>query len=132
MSDQLAQTRISDFKALHVSALELLQKMDAFMDGSPVHPIEVISYISRCADSLKSFTNFTRSFPLNNFEGDACRHPVQSPDVVGQGGTTKTDLWICPRCGSKTGVPLPKFVSCSECYGTNTPYPTDAPGQGGN
>lgn len=63
--------------------------------------------------------------------GDACRHSVDIPEAPLQGGTTKSDNWVCPRCGSKTGVPLPKFSLCSECYGTKTPYPSEAPVQGG-
>ncbi|MGZ4969510.1 MAG: hypothetical protein ACXV7H_08285 [Methylobacter sp.] len=51
------------------------------------------------------------------------------PEVSGQGGNI-LDTWVCPRCHSTTGVPLPRFSSCSHCYGTSTPYPSDK-GQGG-
>lgn len=57
--------------------------------------------------------------------GDLCLHSEQSPDAVVQGDS------ICPKCSSISGVPLPTFQACSECFGLPVQSP-DAVGQGGN
>jgi|GEM_PF-4331755 len=62
-------------------------------------------------------------FLFPNQSGDLCLHSEQSPDAVVQGDS------ICPKCSSTTGILLPTFQACSECFGLSVQSP-DAVGQG--
>jgi hypothetical protein len=91
----------------------LILELEAYIgwaDSLEYSKILTLSVISNLLSKLKF---------LKPNSGDACLHPAQSPDAVGQDGTT------CRHCGGY-GVTEFDLSPCSSCQSP------DALGQGGN
>lgn len=93
-------TRLSEFISLRDSCRQQLDGLRLLF--SPLS--------QKIADQILKAKAYITSQKFHS--GDACLHPVQSPDVVGQGGTIS-----CRSCEG-SGVDWFDKAPCDDCSGT--------------
>lgn len=90
MRSQSVQPLIDQAKELHLDALDLYHKLNFFLGQSPAAiniSASAIADAQRLSDVLYDFSGHSGFYHKIKQSGDACRHPSQSSDVLGEDGT---------------------------------------------